>query len=336
LGNKEAITVMREAMDVLTQLPVAMPKLTLQTQVQLAHVLHKSGELVLARKEFESAVERARAQHDPDDLGLAAMNSCYAQLLKDLGQLPEAKRRVEAAIRVRQRASDPDSPMLADDLSVLGMIQHKSGDHVGARDSYRKALRIERKMHDGPNKNVAILMSNLASVSPDGARFASDAVALHRQLGERNAAFASSLGVHADFLVAANRLGDAENALEEALEILEERYPNAHLLIGSILNGICAIHLEANDVERSLAFAKRAVEVWQHLKPAHSPGTSAALLNLGRAAWLNGDLQSAEKHLTTVRDMRRRASPTGDKSLADVLMRLGRMQACRGNWRMHN
>ncbi|KAF0240790.1 MAG: hypothetical protein FD180_4768 [Planctomycetota bacterium] len=181
-------------------------------------LFHELRDYAAQARDFGEAVRLARQVGNP--LLLARHLTNYGIVHRQRGELNEALAVYDEAERIFQ-----DSGNVGDAGSVAanrGIIFYEKGDPVAARASFNRALEAYR--FTGNRQQIVLTLDNIAALigaegaPADGLRWASDAVAVARELGSPHTSM-SALAVRSNLFVAVKQYAEALTDAEEGMAI---------------------------------------------------------------------------------------------------------------------
>lgn len=254
---KDAIPVMREALDMQRRLNGALPDPGLALAMHnLGALLNEDGDYDAAEKLYlESLAMRHRLLGDKHPL-IALTLSNLASVRQTKGDLTGAEAMFRQALAIEQQTLGEVHPDVATTLNNIAFIQYARGDKPGALGNERKALAIMRQLFLGDHPEVARIENRIGF-----------------------------------WLTEAGQYVEADQDLEDALGMRERLLGPKHPDVGGSLDHLAILQVARGKNEEGLEAARSAVEILSAgLSPGHwktavgECAEGAALMGLERYA----------------------------------------------------
>jgi CHAT domain-containing protein/Flp pilus assembly protein TadD len=193
-------------------------------------------------REAESAARQWAAQLEAsgqtDSLEFAAALDLLADSLATASApLPEIQSLVDRSLSIQTKWSGPGDPSLAESLNILGLRKFRSGDYAGSIADFTRAQAVEQKA------SAAVIATTLngLGLAIGGKGDPTQAVQLHQR----------------------------------ALALREEQFGKDHWLTAEVLFSLSTDYRQVGDLQRSLEFSQRSVEMFEHTNPKHPSAAMA-------------------------------------------------------------
>lgn len=303
-----------------------------------AQALVKVGRFQDAEKMYQSAL----AVEPGDELSRARVANNLAVLYRMQDRYRDAEQALRSALERRQKSLPAASVEIAYSLNNLADVYRIEGRDWEARNLFETALRKLREFHPGA-AGYPVIAGNLAVELCKFGEFDQAETLLRTALsGSERLHGATSLEVG----IAANNLGqvlqakkdyvDATVFYDRALQIFENRMPEAAIDVSIVLANVGQLLAQLHQLDQARQFEERALNLLS--VDGHGPLRSAILQKLGNIVVNSGNAADAlpyfeqslsiqEKtlgleHPSTIsilRDYAAATSQAGQKSLAHKL-----------------
>lgn len=243
------------------------------------------GELRSAESDYVSASESVARSTDENAKALIpAIANGLGQLRLQRGELDAASRdlnRSVSALTPQSFATPGAGGLMA--MNNLGFVKRDAGDRAAAERHWKQGLRAAKRLE---NANFEGLFScNLAGLYDDGGdkhraiQYYQRAVAVYTNRPGSNLELGT---IDNNLAILYAGVGDHDQALRyfaQAWARIREIAPRSAVAF-SALDGIATSHLERGDVPQARAVARRAIELYESIRPevaAHEAGHTRLL-----------------------------------------------------------
>jgi len=227
----------------------------------LGLIRHARGDYREAESLYRQALEISRALHGDLHPDVTAGLANLAAVLRWQGDDAGAERILRQVLHNRRKVWGEEHPAVAMTLNSLGMLEAARGDFASGEKDLREALAISRQVYPDDHPNVALVLGNLCGLLHASGRdteaeaTCERALAMNRRLLGEHPHVAANLVTLGEIRLAQGRPEDANDLLNQALEIYRKTLPDGHWRIAeaqSVL-GACATALcHYDDAERLL------------------------------------------------------------------------------------
>jgi len=200
------------------------------TATVLGELVHKQGDLEVARRLFEESADIRRELLGPDHPHLATSLNHLGWVLGDLNEFDRARTLFDEALRIQTLAFGRHHPEVAKTLNNLAGLHQQKGDFDNARVILEESLAIHRAVFGDGHRTVALGLNNLGRVQHQQGDTAAavttfeESLDLYRTVvGSDHPEVANTLTNLALVHRARGDLDAARPLLDEALHIMEGR-----------------------------------------------------------------------------------------------------------------
>jgi predicted negative regulator of RcsB-dependent stress response len=221
---------------------------TLGAEEMLALNESEAGHCREAAERLQRVLGVALARNPPDENQLAEIRLNYAEQIMDLGQIDQAESLLMQTRDYLRHQPGSQVQELAETLSVLGYVHFLGGKFEEAESEQREALALLNSVHDS---DIVFELARLSQVLVERGHI-DEAVTLAEQArdsavkisGANSHPAAYAHYSHAQALIAAQRMGQAETELRAALKSYSTLVPpdglhplsaGARLALGQLL-----------------------------------------------------------------------------------------------------
>ncbi|MCH7571308.1 MAG: tetratricopeptide repeat protein, partial [Planctomycetes bacterium] len=207
-----------------------------------------------------------------------------AQLHLDKGRYDQAVSALEQC-RESWATSPSHRDRLADTLFTLGVIKWRTDKLAEARDLFAASLKAARGTVDAPA--LIPTMAYLAELHRSlreyerAEQLLREAVAIARSHG-REAETATALRGLAGLLESTDRAGEAEQCVQEAMEIRLRLHGPDHTDVADLHNELAYIYARMDRYADAQAHGRMAVETYTRVRGANAVCTAHAMFTLGK------------------------------------------------------
>lgn len=238
-----------------------------------------AGELV------DRGTERLGSAFEEQPMTRAAVESALGRIHLNLGRYPESRRRIESALAIQRSLGEVSQ--VAESLELLGRLHRREGRFDESRHALDEALSLHHA-HPGTVGAHASALSELARLEnalgnyEAAERLYVRSLELHGS-GQRSLEVAGILHGLSSVYRDLGRYDEAEQLLEEVIEIQVERLGPNHLTVGATFNTLGRIYRSQGRYGQAEASLKQAVSIYDAiLGPDHvataSPKTNLAIV----------------------------------------------------------
>lgn len=207
----------------------------------LAKVYVREQQWVLAKQNYERALEIYRRVFGDDHPRVAMRLNNLATVEQNMGALPQAEKLYREAIRLYERAYGDRHPETATGKGNLGLLLQREARLAEAEPLLRSALDINLSVYGPDNYNVGYSQVSLAML-------------LHDQ----------------------GKLPAAETEFRQALAIYDKSLPANHQYRASLLMHFARLLVDRGKPEEALALSDQSIRIWTATSPPLSPTTAQA------------------------------------------------------------
>ena len=250
----------------------------------------------------------------PKHLDVARTCTDLASLRLLQQRFDEAEELAVMALRIRERALGPWHVAVAESVNLIGMIDQSRGRRLEARIEFERALAIHGTLAE----------QALAAYLP----FAVDYRLLHklRWLAPEHPDKGSILSNLASVQVEEGRLTEAQESLEQAVEVFGKSLGPRHYYTGKALNNLGSVYQSQGKLRLAERAYDGAIEILERSLPFEQHGLALAFQNLGA-------LQTGEERFAEAQSNLERAiailSQTLDPGHPHLVKARRNLQACR-------
>ncbi len=220
---------------------------------------------------------------------------------------------------------------LSKTLHGLGTLLEQQGRYADADRILRQALKLQRKLHPGPDGDIAITLKDLARVMAAGGDLNGaipvmrKALAMQRTLRgtEPHPDLAEAMNDMALLLEEHGDYDGAEKLFREAIAMKRRLYGDKHPEIAAGLNNLAAVLQDKGELAAAESAYRQALAMQRELLGEVHPDTANTLNNLAFVQSARGDMQGA---LATEREalaVYRKLFPYDHPDVASILNRIG-------------
>lgn len=243
------------------------------------------GQDLSVREVLESGAERIQKELGDQPEVRARMLESIGFAFERQGQHARAVPLLEQALQIRRQTEKAPSPLLATNLKNLADALWGAGNAASAEAFYLQSLAMNRELFGDRHERVAEVMIWLARVKHESA----------------------------------SQLDEAEELLEQALEIFRERYGPDHLEVAIPLVQLANVMLWKPDLPAAERYQREALRIYQaNLQRTH-PDYAVTLGALGFTLLQRGMLTEAETLVTESLDLQRRVFGPQSRRVAIML-----------------
>lgn len=254
----------------------------LAQELELAAVLHRSGDTAGAEETYGRALRIAQASFGPHHPLVAEVLRGTAQVAYDSGRLSEALTSLQQALTIESEVGSTNSSGLPATLNQLAIVKFTMGDFDGALAALHEALAIAETQ--GDSSQSATYLSNLGQILREQGRLDESlalferALAIEETLGNHASAsnqYNSIAGIRAD-------MGDLHGALalfERSLAVSRQLGDTSS--VARRLNNIGSIYLVQRRMDQAIACFEQAAAI--HAQNANELELATVYGNLGSA-----------------------------------------------------
>ncbi|WP_051412022.1 tetratricopeptide repeat protein [Halonatronum saccharophilum] len=234
----------------------------------LGVIYRNLGEIGLALKYNEKAIEIAEEILDEKDPNLATCYSNISLIYQDLGELGFALEYAKQAKKIREEVLDDDHPDLATSYNNISMIYKDLGELKLALKYTKKAKEIRKEVLDDDHPDLATSYNNISVIYQDlgelklALKYAKKAKEVKEEVLDDG---------HPDLATPYNNismiyqdLGRLDLALEyskEAMKILEGVLDKKHPNLAISYNNISTIYRDLGRLDLALEYVRKAIEI---------------------------------------------------------------------------
>ena len=320
------------------------PQMRVELLQTIGQVRTARNEMDAAKAPLDAAVALAQASFGPGDARTLAAESARTLLDDSAGAYVDGKRRIDAAVEAYRAGGGTDSAVLAQALAVRGTLAHWAAPYEPGIDDLRRALAMFGQFAPDDVRARSSAQAALVELLSRSGRNA-EAVAAARELlarvreqhGEDDVDTVHALQGLADPLRETGDLAGAEAILGEALAIERRIYTAPNLDTAQTLNDLGVIRAQRMDPDGAASLLQEAYAISHEFAP-DGPAAFTAAGNLAGAQARRGNYAQAEPLLREVLAHQsagpaNAATASTQRSLAGVLLRLGRIGEAETQWR---
>jgi serine/threonine protein kinase/tetratricopeptide (TPR) repeat protein len=248
------------------------------------------------------------ALHNQPDVE-AAIRFSIGETLNSLGEYVKARESLERSVALLESPTHRNEILLASSLNTLGISCKQLGDYATAEVHYNRALEIGRVALGEEHPEVAITLSNLASLMQDTNRASeaeklyNEAIGMFRKSGPAER-LADAMNNLASLKLSVGAKEEATKLLEETLDLRRRLYRADHPMVAQSLNNLAGAYLKAGRFAECETLVREALEVRRSTLPAGHPDIANSLANLGVLCYRQGKLTEAEPLLREALNLR--------------------------------
>lgn len=295
------------------------------------------ADAVTARELLDRGAERVRRELEDQPEIRAELLETIGRSYTALGLYDPAESILTEALEIRRRHLEATDPEVADSLRILGELQGYRQELERAEALLREALDILGRSYGRDHPEIADTVNHLGVVLGEQGRLE---VAIHllEQAAESRRLPAADPVELAETLINLGvyheQLGDypeAARVLEEALQILEDRFGSEHVEIARALNVLSIVVERQGDLAESERLLTRALEIRRKLLGEDHPDFARAASNLAILLRRRGELERAEAMYYQALETQRRGFGEGHPEIARTLNNLGVLLRYKGD-----
>jgi serine/threonine protein kinase/tetratricopeptide (TPR) repeat protein len=286
---------------------------------------------------LEQAVEIRRHAQSPDSGRTAIALANLARALEDDGNMVSAEADFQEAVELSQ-SGDARPAQTADILAELGnFVINAKGDSAAAEALFGKALALYRGAPGDQSVKIAGVLGSLANAATwhgDYARgepFARESVRIMQRAAARNhPENASALQILGTILVERQKYTEAEQVLDEALEIERNVFGPDNSRVAVTLANLGVLHDRVGDVRLAIEETQEALGVARATRGADFYMLGYYLDALANMYLKTGDLATAEADARESLRVYAKSLPAHHRYVASTRQVLGEILLARG------
>jgi len=315
------------------------PEVQAQLYQTLGTVYQSLGLLDRADSLMQTALERLKSMHGPDDPEVTDNLKHLALLRIDQARLPEAERLAREALAIDRRRLPPRAPVLAEDTAALGDVLVKRGANEEAIQVLSEAITLASASNVDPTvlpasrtqlANAHYSLGHYAAADTLNREIMAADVQLH---GER----------HPDIAIDLINLGliqfqwghyrEAEGYYRRALDITRAWSGTNHPDTADTVTYVAEALIAEGRYDEADSLERPALQVLQKAYPKNPhPRIALALDQLGAIAEHRGKLREAEDDYGRTATIYRAVYGDRDRRTATALADLGGVYADEGQY----
>ncbi|MEQ8484702.1 MAG: protein kinase [Pseudomonadales bacterium] len=245
IGNERTLDdVLDYAEDAMTDAFAERPESRVYLLSALGEVFVGRGDLDKGLDYAQQAVALAERATDVSELRRAAAHRAHGRAALDRYDVDTAIAAYERALAILDAAGNVPAAMYASLLNDLGTSYSETDDTATAEAYYRRSLdHYQRPGTDDPEgqsstlSNLAQLLINQGDLA-SGDRLLSESIRLLKSSGAGDAKHGMAVGNRASLLVRMDRLAEADDLYQEAVERLErglgDKHPDTLMMMTSL------------------------------------------------------------------------------------------------------
>lgn len=297
----------------------------------LASLERRRGAFETARRRFHEALELRRELLGDEHVDVADTLNNLAVLEEAQENYDEAEELFRRALAMRIKLLGEDHLLVAETVNNLAVIEYRRGRFEAAEKLFRRALEIRRRNYpDGIHPRVATTLNNLAVIYQQLGRLEAsektqlEVLAMSRQLlGDQHPEVGMSLNNLAQVRRSRGDLKGADQASRDAMELFRRALEPGHPHFMTLTYNRAEVLLDLGQLEQAAALFTESLELRERLLAADHPRIAYPLVQLGRLAWLGGEVVSAERKLRRGLAIQESALEPTDPDLAETRGWLG-------------
>lgn len=248
------------------------------TLVDIADLEHVSGNIDLAEKTFEEALNILDLQDNVDPMFWANSKYIYSEILLKKGKANSAVKQLNDALKLlkdaRSKTTGQNTTLISAILIQLSRLSRNQGNINRAEKYLLEALDVQKKNLSDDHFSIAITLNNLAEINVQTGRYNNAKSYYIEALGILNKDYAQNAVPIAVLLSNYSELeyqkGEFESAVKlinQALTIQEKAYGDASVEIAPVLSRLAGMHYSAEQYDKSLALTKKIVSIYEKKLP---------------------------------------------------------------------
>lgn len=266
-------------------------------QGNLGNVLYKMNAHQAALLTYQKALQLKQEGFGPMhyEIGLTLINMANCEA--EQGLSGQAIKHFEEALVILQHNGLSEHPLTADLYLNLGVTKKKNSAYDGAIRYYQEAQRIYEEQPEPPQKKLAVINSNIATVLTAQGRL-HDAIQFHEKSLTINQELNDSIGIANNYtnlgVVAAqmNDWQEAKNYYEKALSIWKTLDEFKGDLANEHIN-LADAHLALGEYTQAQEHAQTAYDIQQELHSDRHPQLAYTLITKARIAYARDNTEEA-------------------------------------------
>ena len=299
-----AAPLLRRALEMRQALYGDAHRLTADSRIYLAEVLHYQGKYGAAGPLFEKAVATYRSLPNAVTPEYAASLDFLIGFHDAMGNYAVAESLAREAVKVNRALYGPNHPEVAASLNSLGLMLSRQGQYAAAKARYREALAIHRARGSKDRPVLAAILSNLGRLLQRKKDYAAaepllrEALAMRRRLyGPTHAWVGLSLMNLGDLLRDRGAWVQAEARYRKARDILHAAYGADHPLTAAVLVHWAILKQERGDNEQAVVLLREALAKFRKTLPEDHSRVAGARRELVACLTTLGRYEAAEQEL---------------------------------------
>ncbi len=298
-AETEAMTATRTAEFMIDLFEVADPSEARGREITAKEILDKGVASIETSLEGEPKVQ-ADLMH--------TMGRAY----RGLGHYPDAERLLRNTRNLRSELNSDEYEILETE-NLLGLVLFESQQYDEASEIFNRTIKTHTLQELTPESSIIYIESlmgladieaQLAETLENSVQKYEEALQLIRSFNhEESELHARALLWYGRPLMSLERFDQSNETLLASLDILQKLYGDQHHLNGKVLNELGTLKYFASDINESINYFERALEVsvihlgWEH------PENAKALNNIGRLKLETGDTDGAFANLRDAIDI---------------------------------
>jgi serine/threonine protein kinase/tetratricopeptide (TPR) repeat protein len=276
---------------------------------------------------LDRGVERIRNELTDQPLVRARLLSTVGNAYRNLGRFDEARPLLEEALLLREEHLGSAHPDVAESCVSLGWLEYWLADYEEARGLFERAARVYEQTLGPGHWTVASSLGFSGGASLRIGDYETARVSFERSMEilragglENNPIAVHTTWPYATMLMDVADYGAAEELLEHALELYEERFGPDHPLVGGLLATLGRCSLETIRLDQARTLFERAIEVQENALGPDHPNLIFPLTQLA-------EIDRRQRNLDQAAERYERALVIGERTLGpehpDLLWALG-------------
>jgi tetratricopeptide (TPR) repeat protein/CHAT domain-containing protein len=258
----QAVPLLERALEVRRELCQDDPLAIANCLSRLAVLRLNAEDYARARQDAESAVASYRQALGPLNPLLAGSLTNLGHACQGLGRNDEARRYFEQALQIYRQARGPEHADTVQAMISLGSACRGGGDHASACRHLEEALPLAQRVHGPEHRVVARIQRDLANALD--------------QLGDRVA---------------------ARQHLERAVAIYRQVAKGPDADTATALQNLGDLLSRTSQYATAVQYQQEALAIRERVLGPKHPFTLASLFGLGCTAFLQGNLEEAERQI---------------------------------------
>jgi len=272
----------------------------LPTQVNLAILLERTGDIEQASQVYENARSTLGAQERPDLVTMAHVVAGLSRIALHNGDLEGAEAMTVQSLDA-MRAANAGPMSIAMRLNDLGKIHRQAGDYIAAREALEESRDLIEASLGPDHALLARAMSNLGALLTDQGDLEA-ALAMHLEALSRTAARLGPDNVELAFILGnaastAQNLGRHDQALSlqiRALDLRERNLGPDDPNIAVNLHNLATLHIAMGDLGSAQGTHQRSLEMRERIFGPDHPETARGLRGM---AYIESNIDGGDKEL---------------------------------------